>query len=203
MRITADIALDDAEVAQLKTIAGTDDPTTLRKAASTAIDHVVRVCSTASDKPPLLMDIHVFMASRLLEDESAPIDHEAIATVLDAWRCAEGQLNPDARRALRLLQRLTMEVLHAKNKDDFETAFHEQYAPLLSQKAAAFARTYMEVMQWWAEGGSTPADGHYLENVVSKVYTEATATLGAKKKPDYIKKRLGAAKDVLDSYVFD
>ena len=206
MLITADnvpVHLTDGDVKKLAAIVGDEDTVTITKAASAALSHILDVCSTTSTKSPVLMDIHVFLASKLMQDETTPVDREAIGMVLEAWREAEGQLHQDARRALRLLEPLVMEVLHAKDKNSFETAFNEQFVPRLPLKSASFLRTYIEVMQEWSSGEGVPEDGHYLENVVSGIYRNALGTLGTRKKSDHAKKRLGAAKEALDSYLFD
>lgn len=201
------IGLDDDDIEQLRAMVGGGEEHlhTVVQAASKALRHVLEVCSTASDKPPILTDMHVFLASKLMEEESAPIDREAISTVLTAWQAAEGLLDPDARKALRLLEPLVMEVLHAKDKRQFEQSFHDKFIPRLPLKAASFLRTYIEVLQSWALESAVPEEGagHYLENTVARIYQGAMASLRPSHSRDYTKKRLAAAKDALDSYIFE
>lgn len=195
------IDLDIKEVTKLRSIVPEADDQTLFKTTTSGLQHILDVCSITADSPPVLLDIHVFLASKLLEDPSAPVDREVLSAVLDAWREAESQLQPEARKALRLLEPLVVQVLDSKNKKLFEEAFHARFVPRLSLRTATFLRSYVEVMQEWADGGKEEGTGHYLENVVTGIYHSAIGS--PRKQSDFVKKRLSAAKEALDSYIFE
>lgn len=207
MIVTADnvtLTLNAEDVQRLRCMTGEEDAGAILKAAVAGVRHIVAVSSAEFAGPPVLLDAHVFLASKMLEDEAAPVDRQAIEAVLEAWRDAEAQLHPEARLAIRLLEPLTTLVLMAKDRATFEDRFQADFVPKLPIKAARFVRSYVEVMQGWMEGGVPPGEqGHYLEHVVGNVFRSVVAKATGKKGGAHCTKRLAALKDTLDSYLFD
>ena len=101
-------------------------------------------------------------------------------------------------------------VLQAKDKKTFQSQFDQDILPRLDStvrqsKAAGFLRTYIGIVHDWLSGSlQPPAEGsHYLENLVFHVYTTIIQPAVIDKGSSYVKKRLDAAQDALDSYLFD
>ncbi len=198
------ITLDPTEVARFAAIIGDDRPAVITKAAARALRHVLRICAADGPREPLLLDHHVFVATKMLEDEGAPIDRASIELVLGAWRAAESSLQPDARKALRLTGPICKMVLRADNKPAFQEQFDLELLPRLPTKTAQFLRTFVEAIQRWHADEPAPGPGaHYLENVVFNVYDSVVAVVVAEKGDVFVQKRLAAAKDALDSYLFE
>ncbi|KAK9826944.1 hypothetical protein WJX74_001228 [Apatococcus lobatus] len=200
------IQLDDADTARLAAIVADDNPAMLSKTAAQALHHVMDICAAESDRDPILLDVHVFVANKMMEDEGAPIDRKSIEMLLTAWKKAESSLQPDARKALRLVAPICTMVLKAKDKQAFDRQFDGQLGLRLgSSKVTNFLRMYVEAIQGW-QGGTAPPPGakaHYLENMVHHVYRSIVCRVQEDKGEVFVKKRLAAAKDTLDSYLFE
>lgn len=200
------IQLDQADAARFAAIVGDDSPAVLSKAAAQALHHIIEICAADSDRDPILLDVHVFIANRMMEDEGAPIDRQSIEMLLTAWKKAESSLQPDARKALRLVAPVCTMVLKAKDKQAFDRQFDGQLGLRLgSSKVTNFLRMYIEAIQGWQAGAAPlPNDkAHYLENMVHHVYKTIVCRVQEDKGEVFVKKRLAAAKDTLDSYLFE
>lgn len=200
------IQLNAAETARLAAIVNDDTPSSLAAAASQALSHVVGILSGESQHDPIMLDVHVFIANKMLEDEGAPIDRASIELLLDAWRTAELSLWPDARKALRLVAPLCTMVVRAKDKRAFEAQFDAEMLPQLNaHNSANYLRTYLEAIQAWQELAAPlpTSNAHYLENMVYHVFKTIIVPVQQEKGLAFVKKRLTAAKDALDSYLFE
>lgn len=202
------INLSEAEVCQFGAIISDTRPAAITRAATQALHHVLGVCSSGASGSPVMLDAHVFVAQKMLLDEGAPLDRDCIQMLLKAWNKAECSLQPDARKALRLVAPLSSMVLSAADKKAFRRQFDAGVLPRLDStqgKTAGFLRTYIEALQaWLEEQAPTPGQGaHYLENMVYYVYTTIVCAMVEDKGKPFVHKRLSAAKDALDSYLFD
>ena len=158
----------------------------------------------AGDGQPLMQDIDVFTAQKLMAEPAAAIDSQALEGILEAWQAAEGSLRPEARVGVRLLETVVREVMTCSSREVFVKWFAKDLAPRAKPTQARHLRAYLDVMRTWLEDGAgwTGGDGHYLEHVMRDAFTRLVLPTLQSRKRAFCLKRMQVALETVDDLLF-
>ena len=159
---------------------------------------------TAGDAPPLMQDVDVFTAQKLLAEPAAAVDSQALESILEAWQQAEESLRPEARVGVRLLETVVHEVMACSNRDLFVKWFARDLAPRVKPTQARYLRAYLDVFRTWLEdgGGWHDKGGHYLEHVMRDMFVRLVLPALQAKKRTYCLKHMQVALETVDDLLF-
>ena len=171
-------------------------------AVAASIDKLLAVGDAGST--PLLQDIDVFVAQKLLAEPGAAIDARRIEALLDAWQEAEGALRPEARVAVRLVEAVVREVLSSPNRDAFARWFAREVGPRVAERHVKYMRMFLGVLIAWIDDGGwrSEDEGHYLEHLMRDMFRRVVLPVVTAKTTAYVVKRMQVAGEVLDDLMF-
>ncbi len=119
----------------------------------------------SSGEVPLMQDVDVLILQHLLAEQAVAVDRTALTELLHAWQAAESSLKPAVRVAIRLIDRVLVAVLAAKDRKDFTSWFTRDVAPRLTDEQGKFLASFLEeITEWTAVGQAVVSEHrHYLE----------------------------------------
>ena len=175
----------------------------ISNAVAGSIDKLLDV--PADGAAPIMQDIDVFVADKLLAEAGEAVDGRRLEALLDAWQAAENSLRPEARVAVRLLEAIVREVLHSKDREAFKRWVAREIAPRITEAHTRYVRMFLGVLQGWLGDGGWRSDetGHYLEHLMRDLFRRLVLPLVTLKSSAYADRRLRVASEIIDDIAFD
>ena len=158
---------------------------------------------TPSPEVPLMQDVDVLVLQHLLSEAAVAVDRTALTELLDAWKAAESSLKPAVRVAIRLIDRVLVAVLAAKNKEEFAAWFTRDVAKRLTDEQGKFLASFLEELTNWTALGQADVSEHrhFLELQLKDVFDRRI--LPAKGGKKTCLRRLKFAREAVQDVLFE
>ena len=158
---------------------------------------------TPSPDVPLMQDVDVLVLQHLLSEAAVAVDRTALTELLDAWKAAESGLKPAVRVAIRLIDRMLVAVLAAKNKEEFAAWFARDVAKRLTDEQGKFLASFLEELTNWTALGQADVSEHrhFLELQLKDVFDRRI--LPAKGGKKTCLRRLKFAREAVQDVLFE
>lgn len=158
--------------------------------------------ASADGSAPLMQDVDVLVLQHLLSESAVAVDRAALTDLLDAWKAAESSLKPAVRVAIRLIDRMLVAVLAAKNKEEFAAWFTREVAKRLTDEQGKFLASFLEELTNWTALGQADVSEHkhYLESTLKDVFDKRV--LPAKGGRKTCLRRLKFAREAVQDVLF-
>lgn len=172
--------------------------------AEAASSSLLKLLDTPADgSAPLMQDVDVLVLQHLLAESAVAVDRAALTELLDAWKTAESSLKPAVRVAIRLIDRVLVAVLAAKNKEEFAAWFTRDVAKRLTDEQGKFLASFLEELTNWTALGQADVSEHkhYLELSLKDVFDRRV--LPAKGGKKTCLRRLKFAREAVQDILFE
>ena len=149
-------------------------------------------------------DVEVICLMHIRTQEGLPEPiKKAVTEVLDAWKAAEESISPEARRGLRVAERMIPILLSCQNREEFDKYFTQVIYPNVEEKHVKAIVRFFNVLGEWATKEEPPVkeDSHYIEKYILRIFNNHVVPFMAVKKKEVIAKRFRTAADTMSEYV--